>query len=482
MPNSRRPLVAWFCALSLAPAAAVAAPQADPVTDVPSGPHGAYIKVDCPGPNCPIDPVLEPQAQGLRTVYLNFDGVTLNATENSDDATQNNSRILVGGIGAGNSATIPPFNPSALYSTEGKTRAQIISQVVSEMYDSHAPYNVEFVTERPTSGVYSMVVFGGSCQSVAGQSNCAGIALLDCGDFLGSNVTYVFPGGLRVGDLATTAAQEEAHAFGLSHTTDTTDIMYPYIQNSIPSQFGAGPIPADDDPCGDATYQDSDEMMMQIIGYRGQDTTGPTITITAPLPGAIVDIGAPVNAEVTDASAITKTELAVNGIVVAETTSPPWSFTIPEGTEAGDVNLVVRSYDDQGNYNQVGVNVYILSGNEEPCGPGGTCDDGFECTDGVCVPGDGVGGLGSVCTGNEECNSGICATSDGEMRCSQQCSDTAPCPSGFDCRGGVACWPSEESDDEGGGCAASGQTTGGLGLIWLAGLAVLILRRRRAAS
>jgi hypothetical protein len=345
------------------------------------------------------------------------------------------------------------------------------------MYASHAPYNIEFVTERPTDGKYSMVVFGGSCQSVARRSGCAGIALLDCGDYMPNNITFVFPYGLRVADLASTASQEEAHAFGLAHTTDTTDIMYPYLRNFVPTEFGAGPVPNGDSTCGGRTFQDSDEVMMQTIGYRGQDTVGPTITITTPSEGQLVEVGSPVEAEITDASDIARAELLVNAVQVAEKTAAPWTFEVPDGTAPGELTLTIRAYDSQDNLNQALVRVYLPSGDEETCSPGGDeCSDGLECSAGLCIPGDGIGGLGATCASNEQCETRICAESEGEKRCSQQCDQATPCPDGFECRGEVACWP---VPDSGGGCSSAGSGSSALGLLGLLGLLPLVIRRRR---
>ena len=431
----------------------------------------------CPGPRCEMDGPIEPQAVGLRVVYLNFDGVTLTASNTSDDATKDKSAILAAAIQSGQTRTIPPFNVNDLASTSGMSRSQIISRVVSDMYESHAPYNIEFVTERPTSGNYSMVVFGGTCQTVAGQSGCAGIALLDCGDYMPNNITFAFPYGLRVADLASTAAQEEAHAFGLAHTTDTTDIMYPYLRDFVPTVFGAGPVPDGDSTCGGMTYQDSDERMMQIIGYRGQDALGPTITITSPSEGQVVGVGSPVEAQITDASDIDRAELFVNGTMVAEKAAAPWTFELPDGTEVGELLLAVRAYDSLGNVNQAFVHAYLPSGDEEPCGAGDTCGEGLECSEGLCVPGDGIGGLGALCGENEQCETQLCAEADGEKRCSQQCDATTPCPDGFECRGEVACWPEPEED---GGCTAAGpSSSNGLTILWLLGLVTILARRRR---
>ena len=437
----------------------------------------------CPGPLCGRDfpGPTTPTAQGLRIVYLNFEGVILTASNSNDDARNNVSAILAGAVAPGQSRTIPQFQPSHLGgSTGGLSRAQIINRVVQDMYAIHAPYNIEFVTTRPTSGTYHMVVFGGNCSTIAGQGGCAGIALQDCGDFLPNNIVFVFPGSLRLADMATTAAQEGAHAFGLTHTLDQADVMYPTIQSSIPSGFGAGQVPSNDQPtsCTAATFQDSDQMMMDTIGFRGQDTIPPAVNLTAPASGSpIVPGSTQVVATATDNSVVTQVEFVVNSVVQETRTAPPYSFVVPATTPPGDTILSIRATDDSGNVGADRVIVYAVSGDEQPCDTDDECPDGLECNQNLCVPDNGIDGeLGDICVTNDDCIEGACATLSDESRCSVPCDDATPCPGGFDCRGGVACWPAE---GDGGGCSVGGGSSSGLAGGLLLSLGLLLMRRRR---
>src|ERR1700729_17468 len=80
-----------------------------------------------------------------RTLYLNFEGVTLAA--GSDDATLNESVI----------ATTPITLPSYLGSAAD--RATQISNIQAEVANILEPYDIAVVTSRPTSGgPYMMVV------------------------------------------------------------------------------------------------------------------------------------------------------------------------------------------------------------------------------------------------------------------------------------------------------------------------------------
>jgi hypothetical protein len=424
------------------------------------GPGQPLLVVDspCPGPDCEAD--LQPaHAKGKRIVYLNFEGVTLTYSSSNDDAVQNLSAIV-------NSQTevIAPFSTNSLSSTGGLTRQQIIDRVVSDLYTLHEDFDVDFVTARPASGPYSMVVFGGSCQSVVGSSGCAGVALLDCGDQMPNNITFVFPPGLRVADLATTAAQEAAHAFGLGHTNDQDDVMYPAIQNYIPTRFGAGNIP-DGSGCGSSNYQDSYQLMLDTIGPRGQDTVGPTISITSPTAGATVEPGDLIIATITDASAIDRAVLESSGSDVTRT-SPPWELAIPADVTSGQQQLTVRAYDVHGNANFARVSVNVAGGNEAACTTADDCDAGQECQNQVCVPDDGTGGqLGDACVQNEDCLTGTCGTSSDQSLCTQSCDEASPCPGGFECTGSAVCWPAD-GDGSGGICSATGRPNlGGLALL-----------------
>jgi hypothetical protein len=485
-------------ATSLAqPSSAQAAPSDfshifEPSTSVPmtESPERALLSArvpQCDSSDCwPGGVQPTPQAIGLRNVYLNFSGVTLQASANGpDDATTNTTWMIADVVGDNGSLTIPPFNWNDLGSLSGATSQQeIIDYTLAELRSYHNPYNVAFTTTRPTSGTYHMVVFGGTCQGVVGTS-CAGIAPLDCSDFSPSNIVFAFPGGLRAVDLATTAAQELAHAFGLSHTYDTTDIMYPQIQSTLPEGYGAGAIPPEDQgPCGNGSYQDSHAKLLSIIGSQGEDGMVPSVLITSPARNAVVSVGTPIVATITDDSPIVKVELIINNTIMGSKSSPPFDFKIPANAPLGEASIELQATDSWDNVSGHRVNVYIGTGNEEPC-DNGACPEGQTCaTDNLCYsdePGS-AGALGDFCADNESCDSGVCASVDAENRCSQTCNAESVCPDGFECRGDVACWPTEESGGESGGCSLSGSGSGALSTLGFLLFAFVLGGRRRRHS
>lgn len=440
-------------------------------------PVGLVVDSPCPGPGCTAE--LQPHAQGRRVVYLNFDGVTLSRSNTNDDARLNVSAIV-------NSSTevVPAFDPGDLSGTSGLSRAQIIDRVVSDLYVIHQPYDIDFVTSRPASGNYSMVVFGGSCSSVVGQG-CAGIALRDCDDRMPSNITFVFPPGLRVSDLATTAAQEAAHAWGLGHTDDRDDVMYPTILASVPRAYGAGNIMGangqhDGSGCpSSVTYQDSHARLLQNIGPRGQDTTPPSVTITEPREGDTIYAGSIIRANATDNLAVDKVELLVDGAIVRELSSSPWEFALAASTPHGEHSLTVRATDISGNSGQSQIRVFVNTQNVIPCSTDDQCEGDTHCNGQVCVPNDPTPdpdpNMFEPCQSGGDCVSGVCVTVGEESLCSQTCSDNAGCPAGAECLDGAACWPVA---DGGGPCNAGSR--GGHGLAALMLLALVAVARRRS--
>ena len=194
------------------------------------------------------------------TVFVNFDGVTLVRSTTTDDATTNVSFLV-----QSSPTVIPAFSPAELSNDGGLTRVEIISATVAQLEAIHAPYNIAFTTTRPVSGSYSMLVFGGLCSSVIGQAGCAGIALQDCGNTFPSNISFVFPPGLRVEDLAVVAARQNAIALGLDNTDNPDDVMFPVLQVTPPERFAAGNT-LGGGCLAPGTFQDSHQRMLDVLG------------------------------------------------------------------------------------------------------------------------------------------------------------------------------------------------------------------------
>jgi MYXO-CTERM domain-containing protein len=411
--------------------------------DPTGGMRDIVVPSPCPGPECrPPTDELAPAAQGPRRVFVNFDAITLNADSSWEDARDNTSLILVTP-----SKTLPGLRISDPSDGGGLSMSQIEDIIIERMYALYLPYEVELVTSRPSSGNYHMIVFGSTCQQVAGE-DCAGISLGDCDDYMPNNVSFVFPTGMEIDDIATTAAHEVGHAFGLGHIDNDEGVMYPSIQWVPPSAFEAGTVP-DSSGCG-SSYQDSDAVLMSTIGARGADFTPPSVTITSPADGAVVKPGATISVSATDNLAVRTIQLFVAGDLVVERDDPPFEFYMPGSVADGVVVIMAKAYD--GNDNMSSHRIVVTVDRTEPeCAIDADCPDGKHCESEFCVPDDvapDLGELGDPCTSNADCSSGTCAQIGSDARCTQECTDDGGCPGGFECRGAIVCWPAEP-DEEG---------------------------------
>jgi len=136
----------------------------------------------------PDAPARADASSGARThtLYLNFGdpamhGVTL-APGSADDATQNISSLVT------SPTTLSPYLGSAA------DRATQITDLVAEVTNILAPYDIAVVTTQPTSGTYMMIVSTDTPSSTLDCTNCPALAPADCGA-IDSPVAINFGGG-----------------------------------------------------------------------------------------------------------------------------------------------------------------------------------------------------------------------------------------------------------------------------------------------
>lgn len=164
-------------------------------------------------------------APSPHVLYLNFsDGTETIAKADTDDATMNRSSV-------GAAAPYPAFEWPGL--AEGSVRrADLVREIARRVHQAFLPYDVVVTVNRPADGPYTMVVVGGSPALFGFDAKVAGLAFMDCDNREHANVVFAFPPPLRgsLHALFVTVAQESAHAFGLEHTSDPTDIMFPRVE------------------------------------------------------------------------------------------------------------------------------------------------------------------------------------------------------------------------------------------------------------
>ncbi|MGE0869526.1 MAG: hypothetical protein AB7P03_13245 [Kofleriaceae bacterium] len=95
-------------------------------------------------PDPGVDAATNPPPAVTRTLYINAEGVTLNA--GTDDAATNTSSIMTA------TTTVSP------YLMGDPQRTAKIDAIVSETQTILAPYDIEITSTRPTTGMYEMIV------------------------------------------------------------------------------------------------------------------------------------------------------------------------------------------------------------------------------------------------------------------------------------------------------------------------------------
>ncbi|MDB4954324.1 MAG: Flagellar hook-length control protein FliK [Myxococcales bacterium] len=456
---------------------------ADPLQDSPldvrpnpfavpgEAPRAIYRWTD---PSLQGAPVLAP-ANVSHVIYLNNcqpNGCSL--SPGYDDSTTNHSSIPNG------SAVVQAYSGSAAN----------WAAIVSCVQHSYAPFNVQIVTTKPTTGNYHMAIVAGRAANVGEQQGVLGVSPFSCG-YIPNSISFTFANEepTNILDLCWTVAQETAHSWGLDHKFDNRDPMT-YLQTgpamkTFQNQAGAcGEYNARTCSCtyaGTGNQQmNSYALIMATFGGSAPDTMPPTVTITSPTNNASVMAGFPVRADIADNVGIAKAELRIDGTLTGATLSAaPWVWNASATIGQGSHHIEVTAYDQANNTAKAAIEVSIGT----VCTASSCTDPNQVCVDGHCVAGpDQQGGLGSPCTKNSECASNACASDGTNMYCVEPCDPTKEqCPTGFGClaagTGGV-CWPGAGGGGGGsGGCNTGDQS--GMILLGLGFGALLITRRRR---
>jgi hypothetical protein len=198
------------------------------------------------------------------TIFLQFDGVDVSPANQGDARTGESELVRM-------RCHVPAFDATQL----GADARQTIAATMAALY---ANYNLRVVTERPTDTEdYVMVVIGGQPTDIGAPTASRGYAPLDCSDDNPHDIVFVFSDALAqdfAGDahaivmsVAVVASQETAHSFGLVHTDNSSDVMYPYVEYPSGAQhFASGKVLGLD--CGRSSFQDSANLLMQIVGPR----------------------------------------------------------------------------------------------------------------------------------------------------------------------------------------------------------------------
>lgn len=277
-------------------------------------------------------------AAAERVVFINLNSVVLNSDSGQDP-------------------TLDSYSSNGF--TPGTASGFMLSaadQDLLEFYlkEASAPFDIQFVFERPASGSYDMVVFGTETDAgnLFADNDCPpAIGLADCGDGSAQNISFVFQGCLPAAQqtdmrrIAYYALTGLGFGWGLENEVTVGQIMGTYSVFGL--QFGnacagivGGTCP--DHPGCPSGQQNATTDLTAIIGARVDDGP-PEVTITEPLDGATVGSSVTVSADVNDAFgglSVTLSAVIADTPISQDDDEPPytWDFNgIPPGTWTFDV-------------------------------------------------------------------------------------------------------------------------------------------------
>jgi hypothetical protein len=308
-----------------------------------------------------------------RVLYLNFsDGHEAFQLGDDDDAPTNRSAI-------GAKSDYPAFAPELA----AGAREELTRRVVAGVHRAFLPYDLQLATTRPAAGPYTMVVIGGGPGALGFESTVGGVAVLDCKNDNESNIVFVFPQALRLAPagLITTVAQEAAHSYGLEHSTNQSDFMFPRISPTQERFADEVATIAGAPMCG-VTIQNSHEKLLAVLGpWAGGpktladgtavDTEAPRVRFLTPSPDQMMEAPFTVTLDATDDGAVTQVELAAGAQRVV-LQGPPWRWTVPAAPD-GPLTVSATAHDAWGNESTATLRVQIVEPEASGCvlAPGG---------------------------------------------------------------------------------------------------------------
>ncbi len=471
-------------------------------------------------------PKLANEGGAPKVLFVNMDGAMMRGGS-CNNAPANCSNIVQSPCSAG--TAFPAYTGTP------EQRALLI-KILKRYY---IEFNISVVTTRPTTGNYSMVMVGGTPSDVCYPTDQAlGVALLDPANMTENDVTFAFAAASQndPSTVALTIAQEHAHAYGLEHTNDMYDLLYPV---ALPGIESAGYLDRDMgllDAAGNPTRsvwtgmmtQNSYRLMLQTSGPSGaMDTETPTAVITYPMdgqsgfrPGRDIRVRMTIDDDFPPMRYRSVDLVVDEGLPTAQTISKtmwPYTFTVQVATEgAHTMQLKVT---DSANHVGMSSLVHFVAGNAGAGGAGaggagGTGGGMAGAGGGMAGAGGGTGGTGGGNAGAGGGNAGsgggaagaggtdmyganctenaagcMCVGNDDGLTgvCSRKCTSATQCGSnGFKCLdlysdGSKYCAPAEfapaAKPASSGGCSTGNGTTSPLALLPLLGL--LFARRRR---
>jgi len=184
------------------------------------------------------------------------------------------------------------------------------------------------------------------------------------------------------------------------------------------------------DPGWDSSYGwgriDAYEAVTAALGGGEEDTTPPTVTITAPISGTVVSGDLFVSALASDDRAVVRVDLLIDGAVHSTDQVAPheWSIDTRAMPDGGRV-LTAEAWDAAGN-SAVSAPVALTVSNATPCDCPPDCSEPAATESKASTCGD---GLDNDCDGAADCDDEDCVGAAGCPEClnDSDCTDGDPC-------------------------------------------------------
>ena len=333
------------------------------------------------------------EASAARVVYLNADGVTLNADNGQDPTLDSYSTT---GFVAGSVSGWP-----ALTDEDKATLTYLMKEASREL-------DITYTWERPASGTYDMLVMGSDADAAARfpDLGCSpAIGLADCADGNAENISFFFWGCMdeaeqaNLDQVAHTMFTGLGFGWGLENTGAFGQIMGTFVDNGDSVEFGTvctdisgTPTCAEHETCAAGMQNETDELLARI-GARVDDGM-PTLTITEPADFAVVDSSFTVTADAEDGfGGMTVELLVVEAMVTQIDEKPPYSWSLADVPD-GQWTVQVTATDIDGNVRAEQVTVCI--GSDECPAEAGDSTGGDESSTGAAED------TGDASTGDDE--------------------------------------------------------------------------------
>ncbi|WP_318556464.1 Ig-like domain-containing protein [Geobacter anodireducens] len=217
-----------------------------------------------------------------------------------------------------------------------------------------APYNYSWNTTTSANGTYTLTAKAYDAAGNIGQSTSVSVTVNNqTGDTTAPTVSITAPannatvkGSITISASASDNVKVTKVEFYLDNVLKRTDTSSPftYSLNTTSVSDGIHTLTA-------KAYDAAGNIGESTVTVKvANDTTAPTVSLSAPASGATVSGVVSVNATATDNLAVAKVEFYVNNVLASTDTTSPYSYIWDTTTVANGVySLTAKAYDAAGN-------------------------------------------------------------------------------------------------------------------------------------